>query len=367
MKNISKTLLTVVVAALFVAASSYAYAGNGDRRGQSAAGQLLINPWAASNGWGNAGLASIRGLESMYSNVAGMSFVKKTELGYTNTQYCYGTGVSINALGLAQNLGEDKDRGVLGFSVMMMSFGDIEITTGNQPEGGQGTFSPTLMNLGLSYAKSFSDVIKAGATIRIINEGTSNTNATGFTIDAGIQYISGEQYQFHLAAAIKNIGMPMRYTGDGLNIRGSVENGTFISTLESRSEAYEMPANLSLGLSYDFLFGSIDGNEKATDASDAIHRLTLAGTFISNAYSNDQYIAGMEYCWKNIFQLRGGFTLENGLFKESVTTVYSGPSVGASILVPMGKKSESKAIIDYAYRFTNKWKGCHFIGIRLAL
>lgn len=365
MKNISKTLLTVAIAALFVAANSSVYAGNGDRRGQSAAGQLLINPWAASNGWGTAGLSSIRGLESMYSNVAGLSFVNKTELGYTNTQYCYGTGVSINALGLAQNLGGDK--GVLGVSVMMMSFGDIEITTGNQPEGGQGTFSPTLMNLGLSYAKAFSEVIMAGATVRLINEGTSNTNATGFTIDAGIQYVTGYQNQFHLAAAIKNIGMPMKYSGDGLDIRGSVENGTFIQTLANRSEAYEMPANLSLGISYDFLFGSQSGSKKAIDAEDANHRLTLAGTFVSNAYSNDQFILGMEYSWKQMFQLRGGFTMEKGLFDEdAVTTLYSGPSLGASILIPMGE-SGSKAAVDYAYRFTNKWKGCHFVGIRIAL
>ena len=171
-----------------------------------------------------------------------------------------------------------------------------------------------------------------------------------------------------VAAAIKNIGMPMKYSGDGLDIRGSVENGTFIQTLANRSASYEMPANLSLGLSYDFLFGSQSGAEKAFDAEDAIHRLTLSGTFISNAYSNDQYIVGLEYSWKEIFQLRGGFTMENELFdKDAVTTLYSGPSAGASILIPMGKESGSKAMIDYAYRFTNKWKGCHFIGIRLAL
>ncbi|MBO4402494.1 MAG: PorV/PorQ family protein [Bacteroidales bacterium] len=363
MKNIGKTLLTVAVAVILVAASYSTYAGNPDRRGQSAASQLLINPWAASNGWGTAGLACIKGLESMYSNVAGMSFVTKTELGYTNTQYCYGTDVTINALGIAQSLGEYK--GVLGVSVMMMSFGDIEITTGDQPEGGQGTFSPTLMNLGLSYAKSFSDAIKVGATVRLINEGTSNTNATGFTLDAGIQYITGGQDNFHLAVAIKNIGMPMKYSGDGLDIRGSIENGTFIQTLQNRSAGYEMPANLSLGLSYDFLIGSQSGAEKAENAADATHRITLAGTFISNAYSNDQVIFGMEYSWKEMFQIRGGFTMENGLFSdENTTTLYSGPSAGASILIPMGK---SKVAIDYAYRFTNKWKGCHFIGARIAL
>lgn len=363
MKNITKSLLTIAI--ILVGMASASFAGNGDRKGQAAASQLLINPWAGSNGWGSAGLAKIQGIESMYSNVAGLSFVKKTELAYTNTIYCTGTGVSINSLGIAQSLGEEK--GVLGLTVMMMNIGEIEITTVDQPDGGQGTFSPSLMNIGLSYAKAFSDAIKAGATFRLINEGTSNTNATGFCLDAGIQYITGRQEQFRLAVAIKNIGLPMKYGGDGLNIRGTVENGTFIQTLSNRSEAYEMPANLSLGLSYDFLIGSRSGLEEAENAEDAKHRITVAGTFISNAYSNDQYTLGLEYSWMEMFQVRGGFTLEEDLFKETVTTLFSGPSLGASVLIPLSKKTDSKVAIDYAYRFTNKWGGCHFIGARLSL
>lgn len=173
MKNITKTLLTIAIASVLTASVSTTFAGNRDRVGQSAAGQLLINPWASSNGWGTAGLSCIQGIESMYSNVAGLSFVKKTQLAYTNTMYCVGTDISINTLGLAQSLGEEK--GVLGVSIMMMNLGNIEITTTDQPEGGQGNFSPSLMNLGISYAKSFSEAIKAGATARLISEGTSNT------------------------------------------------------------------------------------------------------------------------------------------------------------------------------------------------
>ena len=39
-------------------------AGNPDRAGSAGAGQLLINPWAASNGLAGANMASILGLES---------------------------------------------------------------------------------------------------------------------------------------------------------------------------------------------------------------------------------------------------------------------------------------------------------------
>lgn len=364
MKNSAKTLFTVAIASVLVAAACTAYAGNKDRSGQSAAGQLLINPWAASNGWGSAGLANIQGIESMYSNVAGLSFVQKTQLAYTHSIYFAGTGIGINTLGIGQSLGEE--RGVLGLTVMLMNFGDIEMTSEDQPDGGLGTYSPSVMNLGLSYAKSFSEAIKAGATVRLINEGSYNTTATGFSLDAGIQYITGLQDQFRLAVAIKNIGMPMSYSGDGLDVRGTVENGKFVQTLRNRSEAYELPANLSLGITYDFLFGSISKLDKPENAADALHRLTLAGTFVSNAYSNDQYLFGVEYSWKEMFQLRGGYSIESGMWdEETITTLYSGPSMGASFMIPMGK--ESKVAIDYAYRFTVKWGGCHHIGARIIL
>lgn len=366
MKNIGKTLFTVAIACTLAAAVSTTYAGNRDRSGQSAAGQLLINPWAASNGWGSAGLANIQGIEAMYSNVAGLSFVDKTQLGFSHSIYFAGTGIGINSLGIGHNLG--NDRGVLGLTVMMMNFGDIEMTSEDQPDGGLGTFSPSVMNLGLSYAKSFSDQIRAGATVRLINEGSYNTNATGFALDAGIQYITGRQEQFKLAVAIKNIGMPMSYSGDGLDIRGTVENGKFVQTLSNRSESYELPANLSLGVTYDFLIGSISGQSEVENAADAIHRLTLAGTFVSNAYSNDQYLLGIEYSWKEMFQLRGGYSIESRMWdKETITTLYTGPSLGASFLIPMSKNTDTKVAVDYAYRFTVKWGGCHHIGARIIL
>ena len=48
------------------------------------------------SGMANAGIAEIRGLESMYSNVAGLTFVKKTEFSFNRTQYLVGSQAGIN-------------------------------------------------------------------------------------------------------------------------------------------------------------------------------------------------------------------------------------------------------------------------------
>ncbi|MFM7726226.1 MAG: hypothetical protein ACKO7B_05970 [Flavobacteriales bacterium] len=86
-------------------------AGNPDRAGSAGASQLLINPWARNSALANSAMASVNGIEASFLNVAGLAFVKNTELVFSNNQYLVGTGIQINALGLGKRLGES---GVLG-------------------------------------------------------------------------------------------------------------------------------------------------------------------------------------------------------------------------------------------------------------
>jgi hypothetical protein len=150
--------------------------------------ELLINPWARSSGWGGANSAGVRGLESQFLNVAGLAFTKKTELLFSHTNWLSGTDIGINSFGLSQKVGES---GVLGLGVMSMNFGDIPITTVDQPEGGLGTFSPSYINIGLSYAKEFSNRIYGGITVRLVSEAIADVKASGIAFDAGVQYVTG--------------------------------------------------------------------------------------------------------------------------------------------------------------------------------
>ena len=78
---------------LGLALASPALAGNPDRAGSAGATQLLINPWARSAGWGLANTASVRGVEGMFGNIAGLARVKKTEVYFTSTRWLEGSGV----------------------------------------------------------------------------------------------------------------------------------------------------------------------------------------------------------------------------------------------------------------------------------
>jgi hypothetical protein len=370
------------------------FAGNRDRSGQAGASHLLIDPWARTSGLAGAGVAEVRGLESVFTNVAGLTSVRKTELSFNRTQYLVGSGagIAINTFGIAQHLGKNKDFGVISVSFFSQSFGEVMITTTDQPEGGLGTFSPTLTYIGLHYAKSFNNFIKGGVSIKVINERISDSRATGFAIDAGVQYVTGKFENFKIGVTLKNIGLPMSYKGDGLAVRATTYNQDFEQTLEMRSAEFEMPSLLSIGISYDLLFfggeyadySKEDLAAEGLTRDDAEHRITFAGAFTANSYSRDIFSIGLEYGFRNIFMVRAGYGLESigrGAKSEMNETAailfnsdsfFAGPAVGASVCIPLTKERQKKTIgpriyLDYAYRFTNKWRGNHYMGIKIAL
>jgi hypothetical protein len=339
---ISGTLLAAVVAVPIAS-----YAGNPDRGGSAGAQELLINPYASSSGWGNANSSCVRGLESMFSNIAGMAFTRKTEVCFSHTNWLGGSGISINNFGLTQRVGSTTDN----------------------PEGGVGTFNPSFINIGLSYAKGFSDNIFGGITMRIIQEQIANVKASGVAIDAGIQYHTGKYDQVHFGIALRNVGPKMSYNGDGLSFDANVLNGTqynntvngYTASFENKSAAFELPSLLNIGLAYDFYL------TKDTAGLKKDYRLTVAANFTSNSFTNDLYSIGAEFGFKKYIMLRGGYAYEKNMGTSKSQTVFTGPSAGVTLQLPFGKDKKSTFAVDYSYRATNPFSGVNTFGFRVNL
>jgi hypothetical protein len=342
--------LAAIAAAVLLTAST-ALAGNPDRVGSAGASHLLINPWARSSGMANANMASIRGVESTFLNVAGLAFVERTELLFTNTQYFVGSGISVNSVGLGQKVGNS---GVIGLSVMTMGFGDIEITTEDLPEGGIGNFSPNMSTIGISYAKAFSNSIYGGITAKIISESIANVRSQGIAFDAGINYITGENDRLKLGIALRNVGPPMRFRGDGLTATATIQSNGSSLTVDQRSVNYELPSMVNIGAAYDVLY-----NESI--------RLTANGQFTSNSFTRDQFGVGAEFGWNEKVIVRAGYLWESGLTDEEVRqTAVTGPGAGLTLQIPAGENGTIIGL-DYAYRTTNPFNGIHSIGVHVDL
>jgi len=360
-------------------------AGNPDRAGESGAYELLINGWGRSSGLFSMNSSNVRGLEATTLNTAGLTYVKKTEVIASYTNWFTGSGVNIINAGIAQKF---KKSNVIAVNISSFNFGNIERTTVTNPEGGIGTFKPNFLNIGLSYAKSFSKSIHAGITARMISERTADVSATGLALDAGIQYVTGKRDQIHFGVSIRNIGTPMKFTGDGLNFRAPSPDGNYSRAEFHKSQKFNLPSQLNIGAAYDIYMGkakakqsavSADEEEKSDEEADEKvlpkpnNRLTICFNFTSNSVGKDHLGLGMEYSFKDMFMLRVAYRYEKGILKavtldnNGSTTIFTGLAAGLTFETPLKKGKDSRLGFDYSYRMTNILSGVHTVGIRFAL
>lgn len=314
----------------------------------------MMNPWARSAGLHSMNTSLVGGVEAMNMNVAGLSrFNGRTEVLLSNTQYLVGTGISINALGLAQKVGKN---GTLGVGLMSLNFGDIIVTTTEQPEGTGATFSPNFFNLGLSYAHTFENKVSVGILVRTISQTTADLSAFGACLDAGVQYMTGDRDEFKLGIALRNVGTPMRFGGEGLSVRRpnpQNDNISYQLTYNTRAATFDLPSMLNIGLSYDFYISRYN-------------RLTVLGNFTSNSFSRDQIGIGAELGIRENFMFRAAYVHDIGATPADIElrNIYTGFSAGFSFETPMARDSDTRFGIDYAWRASNPFQGTHNLAVR---
>lgn len=356
----TKYIYFFFVLALLCTVTDTAYAGNPDRQGEAGAYELLMNPWARSAGLHSMHTAGVSGVEALRINVAGAARVNKTQVNLSYADYLSGSGVSMSALGISQKIGKS---GAVSLSMMSLDFGDIPVTTTAQPEGTGSTFSPSFVNLGLGYSHIFENKVSVGVLVRAVNERIADLSASTFAVDAGVQYVTGENDNFKLGISLRNVGGTLRFGGEGV-IRPAIQpNGSldYNLAIQERTAEFELQSQLNIGGSYDILFGNI-------------HRVTIVGNFTSNAFSQDQFGGGLEYSFKDILVLRGGYRYEVGsTVNVDEAPLYTGVAGGFSLQLPLNKEAKDEGLfgtqlsIDYAYRASKILGGTHNIGLRFDL
>ena len=345
MRKIYSTLLIVF-------SISILFAGNPDRQGEAGANELLLNPWARSAGLHTLSTSFISGVESMRLNVAGLGRITGTQFVLGNTRLYEGTGITLNALGFASKVGKN---GAIGLSVTSLDFGDIPITTVNQPEGIGGNINPSFIHIGAGYSYTYANKISVGALVRVISETLTDVSAFGAAIDAGVQYVTGEKDEFKLGVSLRNVGTPMRFAGEGLSFQTNNPDGTanYLLTVGQRSQKFELPSVLNIGVSYDFYISESSF-------------VRTAGNFTSNAFSRDNIGIGAEVHLNNLIVLRGAYRYDLGsLPGDARNNIYTGVAAGLSVNVPIKKNSNRKIGIDYAYRTTSPFRGTHNFGLKV--
>jgi hypothetical protein len=338
----------------FIVSIGSVEAGNPDRQGQAGASELLMNPWGRSAGLHSMSTSSVIGVEAMRINIAGLSRIKKLELSISNNRLYSGTGMNLNSLGFAKRVGKT---GAFGVEFASLDFGDIPVTTVNQPGGTGGNFSPSFFQLGLGYSFTYANKISVGMMLRTISESIPDVSAFGWAIDAGVQYVSGPEDNFKLGISLRNVGSPMAFGGEGLSVKRSNPDPaggvTYDLTYDARAASFELPSMLNIGVSYDFYI-----SEK-----NFIRGLT---NFTSNSFSQDQIGVGAEFSFVERVVLRAAYKVDMGNSDAEASNIYTGFAGGASIELPINKSQSNNLGIDYAYRATNPFKGTHNFTLRFS-
>ena len=211
-----------------------------------------------------------------------------------------------------------------------------------------------------------SDALAKGIDLAVLDtpsrrQAIKDMGGVGVALDAGIQYVTGPYDNVHFGITLKNIGPTMKFSGDGISLRVFMDNNSNQQfTMVQRVDDFELPTQLSIAAGYDWVLGETS-------------RLTVAGNFCSNSFTNDQFTLGMEYGFKDLFMVRAGYTYENGIWakggaldNDECMNINRGLSAGVSVQVPLSKKEDGmKLAVDYSYRDTYVFNGTHSVGARI--
>jgi hypothetical protein len=284
------------------------------------------------------------------------------DFGVAYNAYLRGSNINIYNIAGAIRVG---NAGVLGVNVQSVDYGEINITDYNNPTGGIGTYKPAFYNFQIGFAKEFSHSIHAGVGATLVSEKITNAGAMGAAFEAGVQYVTGLQDNFHFGVTLRNVGTNMKFTGPGFSFDSETDELGYNLSRQTPSERFEMPTYLNIAAAYDFY---LDNKKLANEDDLPKHRLTAMLGFTSNSFNNDYIHGGLEYSFRDMFMLRGGYRYEKDVADDALaTTFYRGFAAGATVMTKLGEGG-SRVGIDYSFRPTRRPdNGVHAISLRFML
>ncbi len=340
-----KILITIFVGVLALSLSADIYAGGGKRNGTSGAEELLLPVSARGIAMGGAYLSGLKGIDAVFYNPAGLTVSNRsTEAMFSYMNYIADIGYSYAAVGV-----NFDSFGSLGLSIRSLDFGDIPVTTTENPYGTGATFSPTYVTVGITYANHLTDRIRVGFTINLISQTIQRTSASGFAFDAGIQYngvggVDGLQF----GIVVKNLGPQIKFDGPDLLRRADEIEGVRGTNYYKIDAAYsELPSQLELGLAYEKLFADT-------------YNLIVAASFQNNNFANDEYHFAAEFGFNNLLFLRGGYSFVSEAMDNEDEYLF-GPTFGAGFHLD----GSLAVTVDYAYRWARYFDANHMVTVKL--
>ena len=221
--------------------------------------------------WNPAGIAKVSGLDVSVNYISWFMDIKHY------------------AFSAAYNMGE---WGTIGFQGIMSDIGKIEETRVDQIGVGglvNGMFNPGLtgkvfepssMVLGLSYAQQLTDRFSFGLTVKYVREDLIYQKADAIVFDGG--FLFDTQYKsIVIGASIRHFGSEVKFI----------------------DKNYPLPQTFNIGISSHL----ISSNDPLISSIED-HSLLVSYDIIQPRDYDQMHSMGMEYSFKDMIFLRGGYT-----------------------------------------------------------
>lgn len=259
-----------------------------NKAGRTSMQFLKIGIGARQSALGEASIAGIRDINSVFWNPALITGVENIQAGFNYTKWIADLNVLSGAVGI--NLGSF---GTIAVNYITLDYGNLQEALITSPTGSNdtrtnNTFTGNDLAFGIAYSRLFTDKLSIGVNVKFIQEKLFIYSSSLVAFDVGSFYDTGWR-GIKIAMAAQNFSSQARW----------------LNTKPEEQQSYELPLIYRIGASIDLMGGSdlfLGGNpdeHKITLNMDAIH---------TNDYAERLHL-GAEYWLFNIFAIRGGYRL----------------------------------------------------------
>jgi long-subunit fatty acid transport protein len=270
-----------------------------DNLGTSGAQFLKIDVDARVVALGGANVAFTQGAMALYYNPAGIANMEKHSLALSYTDWV--TDIKYNYLAYETPV---HVFGNIGVHLAVLSMGDMEVTTLDQPDGTGETFGANSWVVGITNAYQLTNRFSFGVTAKYIREQISQLTANSVAFDIGTLYYTGFK-NLRIAMSTRNFGTDSKFDGKELETTFDQDSNSTTAPILIKKETTSQPLPLTFrfGVAYDFEFSESSKLMAALDGYNTRDR-------------GQQASLGFEYSWRDRLALRAGYKIrtdEEGL------------------------------------------------------
>ncbi len=297
----------------------------GQRAGISTAQFLKIGVGGRASAIGDAFVAMANDASALYWNPAGLVQFDDNQILFSHNQWV--VDINHDFLGAVYHLDQTN---AFGVALTSLSMKDMPVTTEFAPFGTGEYFGYSDVAVAVTYSRRMTDKFSFGGTVRYIEETLDKLKMRGVMIDLGTYYWTGLGTS-RFAVTVSNFGNQIAPDGEVVLVG---------KRSKSDWQSFSPPTIFRIGFAIE-------------PYQDDINKVTTSIQLNHPNDNSENVSTGVEYSWKNIVFIRGGY-------KFNVDE--QNYSFGAGVNLPI---EIANFTLDYAYSNFTRLGSAHRFSIIL--